>query len=212
MKTNVREYTDEQIISRVEQLASFRGWAAGKYDIWVRSNEDEFDAFDDKVYSFEVEATGDKPKFAMVCSGTTHAGHRGLKEYDSRYGNSRCAVLASDYMVYDSHFYGLHKQKYPAYRQGKPFPYFEDTNKDEKVDETGKLVVDRVIYANIHAAGTASTKIGGWSIACLVRNVKKQYDKWMKWMNKAENLHVCILREWDPDANIPPVDPLSRKA
>ena len=143
MKTNVRSYTDDQIINRVEQLISFQGWSAGKYDIWVRSNEVEFDA-------------------------------------------------------------------YWAYRQGEPFPYFEDTNKDEKIDETGKLVLNKLIYANNHRAGQSSTQIGGWSIACLVRNVRSQYDKWMRWMNKTEKLTVCILREWDPNANIPPVDPLNR--
>jgi hypothetical protein len=210
MKTNVRSYTDDQIIERVEQLVSFQGWSAGKYDIWVRSNEDQFDAFDDKVYSFEVENTGEKPKFAMVCSGTSHAGSKGLKQFDTKYGNTRCAVLASDLIVYDSHYYGKHQNKYWAYRQGKPFPYFEDTNKDEKIDETGKLVLNKIIYANNHRAGQSSTQIGGWSIACLVRNIRSQYDKWMRWMNKTEFLTVCILREWDPNENIPPVDPLTR--
>jgi len=210
MQTNVRSYTDEQIIDRVEQLVSFQGWQKGKYDIWVRSNEDAFDKFDDKVYSFEVKNTGEKPIFAMVCSGTSHAGRKGLEEYDTKYGLDRCAVLASDCIVYKSHYYGKHKNQYWAYRQGKPFPYFEDTNKDKKVDETGRLVLNRVIYANCHRAGDASVNVGGWSIACLVRNIKKQYKKWMAWMNKEEFLHVCILREWDPALNIPPVDPLTR--
>jgi hypothetical protein len=210
MNTNVRSYTDQQIIDRVEQLVSFQGWQRGKFDIWIRSNEDEFDKFDDKVYSFEVKNTGEKPIFAMVCSGTSHAGSKGLKEYDTKYGNTRCAVLASDVIIYNSHYYGKHKEQYYAYRQGKPFPYFEDTNKDKKVDETGKLVLNKSIGANCHAAGESSTQIGGWSIACLVRNVKTQFVKWMDWMDKSEHLTVCILREWDPDANIPPVDPLTR--
>lgn len=206
METNVRSYTDDQIIARVEALPTFRGWQRGKYDIWIRSNEDEFNKFDDKVYSFLVHNTGEKPEFFMVQSGTTNAGAQGLLNFE-KYGLKRCAVLASDCIVYDSHYYGLHKGKYPAYRQGKPFPYYEDTNKDMKADETGKLVVDKVIGANCHAAGEASTEVGGWSIACLVRNIKKKYLAWMEWMNKDKFLTVCILKEWDPDNWTDPIGP-----
>lgn len=194
-KTNVKNYTDADIIARVEGLSTFAGWKKGKYEIYVRSQEDEFDKFDDKLYSFEVEEEGKKPVFKMVCTGTTHAGAQGLKNYE-KYGNTRCAILKSDYVVYDSHEYGLHKGEYPAYRQCKPWPYYEDKDKDEKAEETGNLVEGKIIYANIHKAGKDSSQIGGWSIACQVRNNEDQYNKWMEYMNKEKYCTLAILKEW----------------
>lgn len=195
MKTNVRSYTDDELISRVESLGTFEGWKKGKYDIWVRSNEDAFDRFDDKVYSYQVLEEGEKPVFVMVCSGTTNAGAQGLKNF-KKYGLKRCAILTADYMVYDSHYYRKHKGQYYAYCQHKPWPYHEDTNMDEKSDTDGPLVHGKVIGANSHRAGKHSTRIGGWSIACLVRNVRLKYDDWMKWMNKDKFITTAILNEF----------------
>jgi len=51
---NVREYTDLQLLARVANLPNFKGFPkSGVLDVWVRSDEDEFDRFDDKVYSFD---------------------------------------------------------------------------------------------------------------------------------------------------------------
>lgn len=194
-KTNVKNYTDADIIARVEGLSTFAGWKKGKYEIYVRSQEDEFDKFDDKLYSFEVEEEGKKPVFKMVCTGTTHAGAQGLKNYE-KYGNKRCAVLVADYMVYNSHKYGLHKGEYPAYRQDKPWPYIWDDNHNEIAGDGTKIVEGEIIYANIHKAGTDSSQIGGWSIACQVRNNEAQYNKWMAYMNQEKYCTLVILNEW----------------
>jgi len=195
--TNVRSYTDTQLIDRVESLSTFRGWVKGKYDIWVRSSEDEYNRFDDKVYSFECFEDGERPKFIMVCSGTTNAGSQGLKNFE-KYNRLGCAVMKSDVIVYKSHQLGKHKGKYWAYVQSYSvgFPYYRDNNKDNKSDEVGRVYRNR-IGANCHKAGDYSTQIGGWSVACLVRNIKKQYLKWMKWMDKNQYLNVAILKEWD---------------
>jgi len=193
--TNVRSYTDTELIERVEGLPTFKGWKKGKYDIWVRSNEDAFDRFDDKVYSFIVHRDGDRPEFVMVCTGTTNAGAQGLKNF-KKYGLKRCAILQADIIIYNSHYYRKHKNKYYAYCQAKPWPYYEDKNGDERADEFGKLVTDKIIGANSHRAGKHSTRIGGWSIACLVRNVRSKYDAWMKWMDKDKYINTCILKEF----------------
>ncbi len=194
--TNVKNYTDAEIIARIESLSTFAGWKKGKYDIWVRSQEDAFNKFDDKVYRAEVKEEGQKPIFVPGAhSGTTNPGAQGLKNFE-KYGNKRCAVLIADHMVYESHQYGLHQGKYPAYRQCKPWPYNFDDNKNEISGDGEKVVEGEIIYANIHAAGEASVEIGGWSIACMVRNIKKQYDKWMAWMNKDKYVTLVILKEF----------------
>src|SRR3990167_9603572 len=102
MPTNVKSYTDEQIINQVEKLSTFNGWKKGKYQIAIRSNEDEFDKFDDKIYSYECIKEGIKPVFIDVHSCTTNPGAQGLKNFEN-YGNQRCAVLKADHMIYNSH-------------------------------------------------------------------------------------------------------------
>lgn len=196
MKTNVKSYTDEQILTRIESLPTFKGWKKGKYECWIRSTEDETNKFDDKVYSYQVIEEGKRPKFISVASGTSHSGINGLKNYDTKYGLKRCAVLKSDYMVYDSHEFGKHQGKYEAYRQCKPFPYYEDVDKDGKAEEDGKLVEGEIIYANMHKAGVNSQDINGNSIACLVRNVESVYNEWMAYMNKEKYVTCIILKEW----------------
>jgi len=190
--SNVRNYTSQQLLDRVKSMPNFKGFPqSGVLDIWVRSNEDEYNKFDDKVYSFDCFPAKD-PVFKMVCSGTSNAGAVGLKEF-AKYNGLGCAILKSDWIVYNSHVYGLHKGK-PAYRQAKGFPYFRDNNKNDKAEEIGKEYND-VIGANCHRAGAASTVIGGWSTACLVRNIEVDFLKWLSFMGK-RSLSVVILNEF----------------
>lgn len=196
MKTNVRIYTDLELIQKVESLPTFKGWKKGVTDIWVRSNEDAFNEFDDKVYTFECSEDGVRPKFIGVCSGTTNAGEDGLLKFDTKYKLKGCAVLCANVIVYDSHVYGLHKKQYAAYVQSFKvgFPYTRDSNRNKKAENYGEVFTNR-IGANCHKAGKASTQIGGWSIACLVRNVEDEYNKWLDFMNRRP-LTVAILDEF----------------
>jgi hypothetical protein len=192
MKTNVREYTDIELIKRVEQLPTFKGWVVGKYGFLVRSSEDEYNKFDDKFYNFEVFKNGEKPKFHSVDSGTTNAGAAGLKDY-KKYNTLGCAILKADTIIYGSHTHGISKGKI-AYRQAKPWPYFRDNDKDNKAEEIGKEYND-IIQAHQHRAGVASQNIDNWSVACLVRNVEQEFKDWLVWMNKLP-VNTAILKEW----------------
>jgi hypothetical protein len=189
----LRNYTNKEILEHVESLPTFTGWKIGVYDIWIRNISDNPNVFDDKVYTFECTSNGIKPKFIMVCTGTSNAGLTGLKEF-KKYNSEGCGVLKSDIVVYDSHKYGLHKGKYPAYTQNKPYPYYRDNNLNDKAEEIG-TIHNNIIGANCHHAGVNSTFINDWSLACLVRNVLKQFDAWMKFMNKRP-LTVIILKSF----------------
>lgn len=194
--TNVRSYTDAEIIARVEGLPTFKGWKKGKYDIWIRSNEDAFNKFDDKVFNAEVKVEGERPVFVPGAhSGTTNPGAQGLKNFE-KYGNKRCAVLVADYMVYNGLKYRKHRDEYYAYCQCLPWPYIWDDNHNEKSGDSDKIIYGENIYANNHAAGEHSQDINGNSIACTVRNVKKQFDAMMTWMNKEPFQTRVILKEW----------------
>jgi hypothetical protein len=188
----VRKYTDIELIQIVEKLPTFKGWFVGIYDFWVRSNEDIYNQFDDKVYTFECTKDNQRPRFIMVCSGTSNAGAQGLKRFDT-YNSLGCAILKADTIVYNSHVFGKHRGQYDAYIQNKPFPYFRDNDRDDKSEEIGKEYTN-IIGANCHRAGQHSTQIDGWSLACLVRNQRKQYDSWLVFMNKRP-LTVAILKE-----------------
>jgi hypothetical protein len=195
--SNIKSYTDKELLERVKTLPTFKGFPNGVLDIWVRSNEDEFDRFDDKVYTFLCHGDEREPEFIMVCTGTTNAGSFGLKQFKT-YNPKGCAVLKSDIIVYNSHVYGLHKGK-PAYIQSftVPFPYYRDGNMNNRCDEVGEVYTDR-IGANCHRAGVFSTVISNWSVACLVRNQLSQFGNWLDFMIKRgkPNLSVCILKEF----------------
>ena len=191
--SNVRSYTDLEIIERIESLPSFKGWKKGKYSVFMRSNEDEFNRFDDKKYCYVVKIEGVRPDFVQVFPCTTNAGSAGLKNFD-KYNNLGCAVLKSDVIVYNSHKYGLHKGQYPAYVQNVGFPYYRDNDKDDKAEEIGKEY-NNIIGANIHKAGINSTQIDGWSVACLVDQKSNDFTKYMMWANK-ELMNVVILSEF----------------
>lgn len=186
-------YTDEQLLDRVKSLPTFQGWPKSVMEVAVRSKADVYDAFDDKIYTYDCRSG--KPVFVMVRNGTTNAGSFGLKHFDT-YNHAGCAVLKSDTIVYDSHQYGLHKGK-PAYRQVKGFPYFRDNNRNERAEEIG-LEYNDIIYANIHRAGQNSTVIKNWSTACIVTANLSRFMEWLNWMikNKKPSVSLCILKEF----------------
>ena len=191
----MRTFTDKELLDRVQTLPTFTGFPNGPLDIWVRSTADEFDAFDDKGFTYECYGDAKPPKFIMVRNGTTNAGSYGLKHFKD-YNPLGCAVLKSDIIIYDSHKVGLHKKK-PAYRQAKGFPYFRDNNLNNRADEIGPEFND-VILANVHRAGQNSTVINNWSTACIVTANLAKFLAFLDYMKSKGNpsLTVCILKEW----------------
>lgn len=193
--SNVKSYTDKQILDRVVALPTFRGFPNDYWNVWVRSNEDAFNQFDDKVYLFKGE------EFVFVAPCTTHAGKSGLKGFES-YNAQGAAVLKSDTIIYQSHFRGMHKGKILAYRQNKTWPYFRDNDKDDKAEEIGREYADRVIYANIHPSSylegdaTVKKEINGWSLACLVYAVRKDFDRMMNLTVDQFYMTNAILKEF----------------
>lgn len=189
-------YTDKQLLDRVASLPSFNEFPNGILDIWVRSAADEFNKFDDKVYTYNC-INRVTPEFVMVCTGTSHAGEYGLLNFQ-RYNPKGCAVLKSDEIVYNSHVHGRHKSNPNCYRQSKPFPFYRDNNKNTKAEEIGEVYKNTIIWANVHPAGKFSKLIGGWSVACLVRNNRDQWNDWIGFMNRNGNppLTVAILKEF----------------
>ncbi len=188
----IRNYSDKEILRRVRSLASFTGFPNGILDVWIRSKSDDYDRFDDKVFTYQCFGESREPVFVMSCTGTTNAGSFGLKKFKT-YNPKGCAILKSDVIILNSHVYGLHKGK-PAYRQAKGFPYYRDGNMNNRCEEIGETYND-IILANCHRAGAFSSVINNWSVACLVRNNLSQFLEWLDFMQKRP-LSVCLLREF----------------
>lgn len=198
--TNVKQYTDSQILQRVEQVGGIIP-NAGKYLIvGIQSQEDAFDQFDDKFYVFDGNV------FKQVSTGTTNAGSKALKNYDN-YGLPGAAVWQTNQFIKDCYIPGMHKASRKgggmrALRQNKPIKYYRDKDKDNKAEEVGQLH-QGVIWANMHGVSydpyseKVAHKIGGWSFACQVWNRMSDYRAMQRatWARK-KTVDYCLLKEW----------------
>lgn len=182
-KTNVKSYTQEQLLARVKSLPDFKSIPTGFWFIFVRSLEDEFDKFDDKVYLFENSIL----KFVTSC--TTNKGANGT------------AVIKSDQWLYEGFIRGLHKEKMEAFRQNKPFWMYRDTNKDKKTDESGTLTKENVQTqfhgtTYIKEADVTRELIGPWSEGCIAANNNIDYQHILNVTRPQEIFSGCLIKEF----------------
>ena len=181
--SNVRQYSDSQLLDKVMSLPTFVKIPAGLWLLFIRSNEDGNDIFDDKVYVWKFN------QFQFVTSCTTNKGNKGT------------AVMEADRWNYDSYSYGLHKGKMAALRQVKGVPYRRDFTNDFKTNPTTDIKTD-LINMNIHGATynhgskQVATKIGGWSEGCLVLNDNAQYEKMVAMAKLYPKVSICLINEF----------------
>jgi hypothetical protein len=204
MNTNIRKFSDAEILNKIASLPSFKGFPSGKYIVGMQSLEDAFNTFDDKFYIFENTGsalTKDKTlqKFLMVTSGTTNAGVNGLMKYDT-YNPHGVAVLKTNEIYYDVWKFGLHRGKIEALRQVKPFLISRDGDKDQKVEEGVSIPVMCGINFHSNTYNLASTEvkeiIGAWSLGCQVCNNMKDYLKIIAMMKPQKSVTYILLKEW----------------
>lgn len=192
--SNVRGYGDKELLDRVKSLKSFDKIPKGYWILGVQSNEDAFNRFDDKFYVFKGE------QFIMVTSGTTNAGKNGLKDY-GKYNKEGVAVIKTNEWFYGLWKFGKHKGKMEALRQVKPILYFRDGDKDDKIEEIGK-VRSGIIGINFHTntynkrSDIVREIVGGWSLGCQVCNVHPKYLKIIELVKKQANVSYCLLKEF----------------
>ena len=205
--SNVRSYTDKQLLDRVKSLPSFKSIPVGRWIIGVRSQEDAFDAYDDKFYEFEGE------KFIRVVKGTTNAGGKIIKGGFKSYTSKGVAVLKSDEWYYNVWQYGLHRGRMPALLQrGAEVKIYRDGDMDNKTEEEGEIY--RGYFGiNYHSntydfslknLNIVKAIIGGWSAGCQVINERSKYIDQMEWYKKAYEaghqtfVSYVLLKEFDP--------------
>jgi hypothetical protein len=131
MKSNVKNYTSEQLINRMRSLPSFKGVPQGHHVIVVRSDEDAYNTYDDKLYLFKSD------KCIAVMSCTSNSGGYGLMNF-ARWNKLGTAVIKFDEIYYDAFMKSdgvnikHHNGKMQCLRQVKPLKYYRDNNKNRK--------------------------------------------------------------------------------
>lgn len=194
METKVKNYTDKQLLNRVRALPSYKGLPKDYWILGVQSNEDTYNQFDDKFYLFRGK------DFVKVVSGTTNAGSTGLKNYN-KYGLLGTAVIKTDEWYYGLWRYGLHKKKMPALKQIRPIKYYRDNNKNNKVEEMGKMY-EGMIGIDFHTVTYQHNLpfwrkfIGGWSMGCQVVNHVKGYYQILKAVKHQNEVTYCLIKEF----------------
>jgi hypothetical protein len=197
MKTNVRSYTDRELLDRTKSLPTFRGFPTGYFVIYVRSNEDAYDSFDDKKYTYYFEEGMSTPRFIRVDTCTTNTGSYGLLKFSNYTKADGAAILQGDHMVYDAFVRGKSKGR-NAYRENKAWGHYRDGNKDKKVDTVGDVIYEK-IYAHIHRTKSRYNiinKIYNQSVGCLVDNNIEAFEEWFKMLDGQKYLTAVILNEF----------------
>lgn len=195
-KTNVRSYTDADILKRIKSLPSFKGLPEEKYIVGVRSNEDETNAPDDKFYIFQ----GDK--FITMTTGTTNPGEPILKGGFLKYNKLGAAIVKADEWYYDVWKPGLHLGKMPGLKQVRPIKIYRDNDRDGKSEEIGKLH-EGLYGINFHTmdynqqSKAVKDKINGWSAGCQVVNDVEKFYQLMHGFKGYKSVTYVLLNEWD---------------
>lgn len=195
---NVKVYTDKQLLDKVKSLSSFNHIPNDYWILGVRSEEDAFNEFDDKIYLFKGE------EFILVTSCTTNPGGPALLGGFKKYNKNGAAIIKSNEWYYDTFKYGLHNGKMPALRQVKSMLYYRDKDLDKKAEEEG--IIESAIYnTNIHFNSysvfdkvklSIKQYIGEWSYGCIVLNEQEKYKKIIELTKPQIRTSFVLLKEF----------------
>lgn len=192
---NVKNYTAKQLLDRVKSLPSFQYIPKTHWLLFVRSNEDGSDVFDDKCYLFRGE------DFIMVSSCTTNPGAKGLKNYQ-RNSLLGTYVAKSDQWNYECWREGFHRNRMWALKQVRSILGYRDNNGDLKSDEIG--AIQSGLYGiNFHTVDYDLEPsfwrrfIGGWSVGCFVLNSVGKYISMMdRFKRDGVDVSMVIIKEF----------------
>lgn len=200
MKTNVKSYTDTQLLEKVESIGGVIPNQGKFLIVGVQSEEDTPNLFDDKFYVF------DGNKFIMVSSGTTNTGKVGLLNFE-KYNPNGVAVWKTNEWYQDLYTRGCHRPSrngggMRALIQRKPILHYRDNDKDMFVEEQGELY-NEIIYVNMHGIdyNPFSMKkkeiINGWSVGCQVWNKMSDYRQMVNavWLRN-KPVDYALLKEF----------------
>ena len=192
----MKNYTDEQLLSKVKSLPSFSSIPAGWWLLGVRSELDIPNRYDDKIYLFKGEV------FSMVTTATTNPGTPILKGGYLKYNNVGAAVVKADEWYHNVWQPGRHMGKMQALIQtGAKITVYRDGNGNDKSEEVGKPISGYYginFHANDYNMNSRYTKeeINGWSAGCQVVNNIPKYVTMIDRIGKQKNITYVIINEF----------------
>jgi len=202
--SNVRSYTDEELLEKAASIKGFNGFPTDYWGLAVSSNENQPDVFDDKFYLFKGK------EFIEVTSFTTNTGTYGLKNF-KEWNKDGAFVIEKNQWIYDfwqcavtkngKRTHALHKGKMKAWRQNKPCWGYRDNDGDNIAEQIGKRVFG-MFGINGHTVTYKAVEmikklIGGWSVGCQVfNNTKDYYDIIDTVFENQDTISYCILEEF----------------
>jgi len=194
--SNVKSYTDNQLLNRVKLLPSFKGFPKDFWILGVRSNEDAPNKFDDKFYLFRGE------QFVEVTSGTTNPGLTILAGGFKEYNKAGAAVVKADEWYHGLWRSGKHRGKMDALLQiGSKIKFYRDGDFDGKSEELGMLM-EGFIGINFHAntynfkSQVKKEDINDWSAGCQVINDNAKYLKFIELCRPQKDVTYCLIKEF----------------
>lgn len=201
MATNVKSYTDKQLLDRVKSLNTFKGIPSGYWILGIRSKADAYDIMDDKFYVFQGE------KFISVLTGTTNAGAYGILNF-AKWDKRGVAFIKADEWYYDVWSMGRHNgssgQSVIALRQTGGFKVYRDNNKNKISGDVKDFSVEYNKGLNFHPrtydlkTTVLNWTIGAWSTGCQVINNIPKYKVIMdKFIASQQKLYTyCLIDEF----------------
>lgn len=193
--TNVRGFSDRELLERVASLDGFRRTDEMPLLIIVRSLEDAFNDFDDKAYLYDGN-----DNFISVTSCTSNPGSTALK-YFLKWNPKGAALLKANEFYPKGLKYGQMRGM-NCLRQNVPFWTFRDGNKNDKSEEYGEadLGVYGTHYHGVDFGNNAekvARKVNGWSAGCMVGNAMDEYISQINYVKPFELCDLAILLEWE---------------
>jgi len=195
MGTNVKKYTDRELLERVKQLPSFNGYPFGYWIIGVQSNEDQVNVMDDKFYVYNHR------EFVGTMTGTTNSGSYGLLNWKS-WSSKGLAQIKPNEWYYEVWKRGLHKGKIEALRQVGSFTVLRDNNNNLKSGDVREWSEEKYKGLNFHPntynlnSTVKRWTIGRWSVGCQVVNDIPAYKRFLAITKPQELFTYVLLKEF----------------
>ncbi len=192
--TNVRNYTDKQLLDRVMQLPSFKGFPDDDFLVGVRSNKKKFNVYDDKFYHFNKNL-----QCVNVLTGTTNSGAYGYKNF-FKWNSEGVGEIKADECYCDVWQGGLHKGKMQALKQVGPFKIIrKKSHNDPNTEWSWESWKGFNFHTNSYKLSVAVKKwiIGGWSIGCQVANDPEDYYETLPYLLDQDRVSYFLLNEFE---------------
>lgn len=189
-KTNVRGYSDKELLNKAKSMDSFNGFPKDYWLMGIRSDEKEEDVYDDKIYLFKDET------FIDVITATTDSGSYGFKNY-LKWNPKGIGEIKSNEWYYDVWKLGLHKLKMDALTQVGGFKIIRKiSNNDCNTDWSWEHWKGFNFHCNTYDTWSSVKTwiIGGWSVGCQVANDRQKYfGYWIPMFKKSKQKTYTYL-------------------